>query len=150
MSMSHNATTQNAGVFYVINSNTYAWEDSAPDDLQWHHYVVTINGSRDFELWRDGVSVQTYSATSAVTGSSTTFSWFARVLTPNGDDGIFDDMRAFKRVITEDEIKHLAKGRGIQGNGKTRLKARYNEPGGVFIVPSNEIPRTRTLLGVGS
>ena len=123
--MSNNATTQNAGFLYVINSNTYSWNDSAPDDLQWHHYVVTINSSRDFELWKDGVSVQTHSATSAVTGSSTTFSWFARAVTPNGDDGIFDDMRAFKRVITEDEIKHLAKGRGIQGRPKQRIRNRY-------------------------
>jgi hypothetical protein len=118
-------------------------------DINWNHLCLTHDPSSGFlEIFLNGISVNstvagerfnsTYNNSLAAHSEPTvaTYGW---------QPGRLDDIRFYNRILTPSEIKHLSTARGVQGNGKTRLKAGY-EPASVSAL----IPRTRTLLGVGS
>jgi hypothetical protein len=119
-----------------------------------------IKGNLDNAISGGNVSIKTWVngvLTDTATGTWAGETWdrggiglLRRANSGPGKECTLDDIRVYGRTLSQTEISHLATARGIQGDGKTRLKARYNEPAGVFIAPSGEIPRTRTLLGIGS
>jgi hypothetical protein len=114
------------------------------------HYVFEFT-STSIKTWVNGVLADTTTGTWAgETWDRGGIGLLRRFSSGPGNECTLDDIRVYGRTLSQTEISHLATARGIQGDGKTRLKARYNEPAGVFIAPSGEIPRTRTLLGIGS
>jgi hypothetical protein len=81
----------------------------------WHHIVATYDVSTGaMEMFIDGVSVATGS--SAGTISSPTVPFRIGKYDSNEFNGKADDVRAYNRVLTQEEITHLASSRGIQGS----------------------------------
>ena len=110
-------------------------------DINWNHLCLTHDPSSGFlEIFLNGISVN--SAVAGARFNSTYNNSLAAHSEPTigqygFEPGRLDDVRFFNRVLTPSEIKHLSTARGVQGNGKTRLKARYNEPAGVFVPRTN-------------
>jgi hypothetical protein len=132
----------NKYVFYINGTLLATWGTSVFSSYAWNHLTITRSGA-DLTLYMNGV--QDGTGTSSANLTSTRPFRIGAQSTSTYGGGLGDDIRVFKRVLTLSEIKHLSTARGIQGSGKTRLKAGY-EPASVSAL----IPRTRTLLGIGS
>ena len=103
------------------NYITYVNEGSAWPDASWHHIAFVSDGTTA-TLYRDGVSVATqalgsldtalqqYTANPVLIGAYKYNGSLAGVM-----DGRMDDIRIFRRQITESEVTRLASSRGVLG-----------------------------------
>ncbi|MCP4782776.1 MAG: LamG domain-containing protein [Fuerstiella sp.] len=90
----------------------------------WYHIAATYDVATDaMELFIDGVSVATGQAAGTIT--TTTVAMMIGRYENNEYNGRADDVRAYNRVLTGEEITHLATSRGIQGSPGT-TNSQYN------------------------
>jgi hypothetical protein len=112
-------TKGSAGNYQTIIS------DSSVLNNDWHHFVVTGDGS-SVTIYKNGSPVASQSSVSTITnaqdkpmiiggyyGNGTIYPNFY---------GYIDDFRAFKRAISPSEIKHLASKRGVLGSPHSPIK----------------------------
>jgi len=85
----------------------YGWErDLIPVDLEWHHFAATYDGTNAVR-YADGVSI----GSEAVTLNTTaTFHMGKRVDNANFFPGVVDDVRLYKKVLSEAEIQAVMRG----------------------------------------
>ena len=102
---------------YITNVN----EGSAWPDSNWHHIAFVSDGTTA-TLYRDGTSIATQALGSLATANQqeTTNALLFGASPSSGSaagglDGRMDDIRIFRRPITQSEITRLASKRGILG-----------------------------------
>lgn len=94
----------------------------------WVHVVAVADGSAgEYRFYVDGVLADTVSSGGSDMTVKTTVPW--RVggggISPSAI-GMSDDIRAYGRVLTQDEITHLATSRGIEGGPTPPTSGFYN------------------------
>ena len=88
--------------------NYNLWDNSwtqalANDTTNWHHFVVTINGSNNtVKLYRDGVLRNTDANSSLMLGAE----FFDYYLGRNFK-GYLDDVRVYRKLLTDDQVNTL-------------------------------------------
>ncbi len=101
-----NQTRYRGGAGGVLVQDTLA----SLNTTGYYHYALNYTqATGTVELFRNGVSIGTTSGAAAITVSG------AMDLLQNSV-GFVDDVRAYNRVLTPEEIAHLAKSRGVLGS----------------------------------
>ena len=89
------------------------------DDNVWHHLVATFD-SGTIHIWIDGIDQSlTDTGVGSPAGSIHDNSNYLQIAATNGTQNPItariDDARIFDRVLSADEIEHLASARGVLG-----------------------------------
>ncbi len=103
------------------NYITYVNEGAAWPNANWHHVAFVSDGTTA-TLYRDGIAVATQALASLDTATQqvTKFPVLIGAYSYNGSlagvmDGRMDDIRIFRRQITQSEVSRLASSRGVLG-----------------------------------
>ena len=128
--------------YALFNSGTsrLLWRRSANLTLsgatpsnQWQHIVIIRdNGSSTQEVYVDGVLNVTSASFTGTYGTNQTWFGFGNAVGTN-EELYIDDIRAYGRVLTQEEITHLAKSRAVSGspynlNGIKHLLSSFIHP----------------------
>jgi hypothetical protein len=111
--------------YYSLNNFSYT---------DWTHYAVVANEG-DVYFYVDGVLAATGTGGSGGLGLGSTFTLGSQDLRAAGSwwNGYIDDCRVYDRAITQEEVTHLAKSRGVLGspynlNGIVHLLSSFIHP----------------------
>ena len=116
-----------------------------PFDGTWGHFAFTIDnrgGSIGRSAYVNGVQVQTTTNSTYNVTQANDFC-FGNNDTSAGYTSNLDDLRVFSRILSDDEIYHLASKRGITGTPATFPQGLGDED--LWLLPSH----TQTYLDVG-
>lgn len=102
------------GGHQTTSGNYFVFATTVVNNAGWKHVLYTYNGS-NLEIFVDGISEGTASAVDADVPQ--TVGYIGRIggSSPSWLYGKLDDIRAYDRAVTQEEITHLASQRGILG-----------------------------------
>jgi Concanavalin A-like lectin/glucanases superfamily len=80
------------------NQDPSLWEDTE----NWHHLVATLDANNTLKLYRDGVLRDTETAANGNIGADALDYYIG-----DGFTGLMDDLRVYKKVLTQQEVQTL-------------------------------------------
>ncbi|MEL1246405.1 LamG domain-containing protein [Flavobacterium sp. DGU11] len=92
------------------NQNPSLWEDTE----NWHHLVATLDANNTLKLYRDGVLRDTETAANGNIGADALDYYIG-----NAFKGLMDDLRVYKKVLTQQEVQTLYE---LEGDCSTCLE----------------------------
>jgi hypothetical protein len=116
-------------------TNVLAVSTSAISAQSWHHFCLVADGSKIYN-YVDGVLQASTAYTGSVRSVTNPFviGTYNQLINSNHYlNGRIDDVRAFDRALTQEEVTHLAKSRGVLGsphnlNGIVHLLSSFIHP----------------------
>ncbi|AWH83656.1 hypothetical protein HYN59_00340 [Flavobacterium album] len=92
------------------NQDPLLWEDTE----NWHHLVATLDANNTLKLYRDGVLRNTATAATGDIGTQALDYYIG-----SGFTGLMDDLRVYKKVLTQQEVQTLYE---LEGDCSTCLE----------------------------
>lgn len=102
------------GGHQTTSGNYFVFATTVVNNAGWKHVLYTYNGS-NLEIFVDGISEGTVSAVDSNLPQSVGYIGRIGGSSPSWLYGKLDDIRAYDRAVTQEEITHLASQRGILG-----------------------------------